>query len=90
MRRRNHKFCSTMILGAMAIFLVSSYNVHASEVNIYKCVQPSGRVVFQDSECAANETLEMHKVDINQSADTDIGLRAYELVVLSRIFQKQL
>jgi len=79
-----------MILGVIAIFLVSSYNVHASEVNIYKCVHTNGRVVFQDFACTADEVLEMHKVEINQSADTDIGLRAYELVVLSRIFQKQL
>lgn len=79
-----------MILGVIAIFMICSHNVQASEVNIYKCIRPSGRVVFQDSACAANDVLEMHRVEINQSADTDVGLRAYELVVLSRIFQKQL
>jgi hypothetical protein len=79
-----------MILGVIAIFMVSSYNVQASEINIYKCVRPNGRVIFQDSACAATDVMEMHRVEINQSADIDIGLRAYELVVLSRIFQKQL
>jgi hypothetical protein len=79
-----------MILGVIAIFMVSSYSVQASEINIYKCVHPSGRVVFQDSACALNDVLEMHRVEINQSADIDVGLRAYELIVLNRIFQKQL
>ena len=79
-----------MILGVIAIFMVCSYNVQASEINIYKCVSPNGRVSFQDSVCASNDVLDMHRVEINQSADIDVGLRAYELVVLSRIFQKQL
>jgi len=64
-----------MILGVIAIFMVSSYNVQASEINIYKCVTPSGRVVFQDSVCVANDVLDMHRVAINQSADIDVGLR---------------
>lgn len=79
-----------MILGVIAIFMICSPGVRASEINIYKCIRPSGRVVFQDSACAANEVLDMHRVEINQSADIDVGLRAYELVVLNRIFQKQL
>lgn len=66
-----------MILGVIAIFMVCSYSVQASEVNVYKCVTPSGRVVFQDSACVINDVLDMHLVEINQSADIDVGFRAY-------------
>ncbi len=54
-----------MILGAMGMFLINSYNVHASGVNIYKCMYTTTKL------------LEMHKIDINQSADTKNNYRDF-------------
>lgn len=88
MRYHNKNFYKTMILGIIALGLACFHNAHAA--NIYKCVKTNGEVVYQDFACLDKEMLEMHHVEINQSADIDVGLRPYEKVVLQRIFEKQM
>ncbi len=89
-RKQNQKLYKTMMLSALAFMMLCSFRVSAHEIPVYKCINQNGKVVFQDKACSDNDAMQRLTLDINQSADIAPGLRAYEQVVQSRIFQKQI
>jgi hypothetical protein len=79
------------MLGAMAFFMMaSSYRASATETLVYKCSNAKGQISYQDFACKDNQKLELLKLEINQSADTQVGLRDNEKIAMARLHEKQM
>lgn len=89
-RKQNQKLYKTMMLSALAFMMLCSFRVSATEIPVYKCINQKGSIVFQDKACSDAEAMQRLTLEINQAADIKPGLREYEQVVQSRIFQRQI
>ncbi len=89
-RKQNQKLYHTLILSALAFITLCSFKANAQELPIYKCINPTGQVVYQDRACSDDYAMQMLTIEINQSADIAPGLREYEKVVMQRSFQRQM
>lgn len=89
-RKQNQKLYHTMMLSGLAFMLLCSFKASATEIPIFKCINPSGQVIFQDKACSEDYAQQMLSVEFNQSADVAPGLRSYEQILLKRSFDRQI
>lgn len=65
MRKPDNKLVKTMMMGALAMMMLCSYKVSATETLIIKCTSNKGAVVYQDHCCPDDQIMELLRVATN-------------------------
>jgi hypothetical protein len=84
------KLLTTALFGVAAILGIYSHGVYANEKPVYKCISNVGKIKFQDTACNLSDTAEVTNYTVGKEYKSKSGLRPQELVILDRIYQRQI